>query len=146
MRPIGEADFPVVAELVRRAEAAWFGAPEQDENEVAERLRLAGPLSARSRLVEEDGRVVGAAWAGPAGTELTVDPDGNAALVLAELVPWLEGIGAGPLAALDRDEQLIESLERRGWRYDHSSFELIRAVEAGWDLPAPQWPAGGTVR
>jgi ribosomal protein S18 acetylase RimI-like enzyme len=140
IRAATEADFPALIALVGRAETALFGAPEQDAAEIAQRIRRADPLAARSRLCEQDGRVLGAAWCSRTDAEVTVDPDADAASVLEDLVAWLELVPAPPLAVAERDAALLDVLVRRGWETDHASFELLRDVEADWQIAAPAWP------
>jgi hypothetical protein len=128
IRAATEADLPALVELVRRAETALFGAPEQDAAEITERIRRADPLAERSRLSHEDGRVLGAAWCSRTEAEVTVDPEADPGSVLGELVAWLEEVPAPPLAAADRDAALLALLQRRGWRVDHVSYDLSRDV------------------
>jgi ribosomal protein S18 acetylase RimI-like enzyme len=142
IRAATEADLPALVELVRRAETALFGAPEQDAAEITERIRRADPLAERSRLSHEDGRVLGAAWCSRTEAEVTVDPEADPGSVLGELVAWLEEVPAPPLAAADRDAALLALLQRRGWRVDHVSYELSRDVGRDWEIAAPSWPAG----
>jgi hypothetical protein len=98
-RAITEADLPAVAELVRRVEAEFFGAPEQDAVEVADRVRQAEPLWHRSRLVENDGSLRGVAWSSRTEAQLAVDPDADPLPMLAELLAWLEQVPAPELGS-----------------------------------------------
>jgi ribosomal protein S18 acetylase RimI-like enzyme len=146
IRAITEADLAAVAELVRRVETALFGAPEQDAAEIADRVREAEPLAARSRLAEEDGQVRGAAWSSRTDAELAVDPDLEPLAVLAELLSWLEQLPAPELGVLSCDVALLDTLQERGWRHERSSFELFRDVSNDWQPAQPDWPDDVEVR
>jgi ribosomal protein S18 acetylase RimI-like enzyme len=72
---------------------------------------------------------------------LTADPAADPAAVYAALVDWIEATPVGQLDALAPDEALISLLTARGWRYDHSAYDLLRRLDDGWVPPAPTWPA-----
>src|SRR5579875_1567994 len=140
-RPVRPSDLPALAQLHRRWDTAWFGAPEHDEDEVREFVERAAPLAERSLLVLDGERIVGAAWRTATDSALLVDPDVDPAPVQAELIGWF-GAHGWPVEALSTDRVLVDALVRAGWTHHHSSFELQRAVADGWRPAAPQPPDG----
>ncbi|WP_375483605.1 GNAT family N-acetyltransferase [uncultured Jatrophihabitans sp.] len=146
IRAATRADVPAVADLHRRHDTAWFGAPETDERETTERFDLVGDLSVNTRLVSDGDRLVAAAWRFSTEAGLVVDPDADAPTVHADLLGWLEGGHGERVSVLDRDTVLRDTLAGRGWTHRHSVFDLRRAFDDGWSLPAPTWADGVTVR
>ncbi len=140
------ADLPAIAELQRRFDAAWFGVPEHDQNEVRESLECVDPLAEHSRLVVDGDRVLAAAWWWATDATLLVDPAVDPTPIYAELVPWFESQHGPGIEALSQDSRLVNALTARGWRHVASSFEMIRALGADWTLPQPVWPADIVVR
>lgn len=146
IRPATLADLPAIAELQRRYDTAWFGAPELDEAEVGESFRRVDPLAEHSRLVVDGARVIAAAWWWETSATLLVDPAVDPRPVYAEVLPWFEGQHGPAVEAVSTDRRLVEALTARGWRHVGSSFEMIRAVSPDWVLGVPLWPAGINVR
>ena len=144
MRAATRADIPAVAQLHRRSDTAWFGAPETDENETAEEFDLAGDLAANSRLLFDGDRLVGAALRFVTEAGLTVDPEADAAALYAQLLPWLAQSPV-QLEVLDRDAARRAELEARNWTYRYSAFDLRRGY-AGWTPPEPAWAEGVSAR
>lgn len=140
------ADIPAVAELHRRSDVAWFGAPETDESETAEEFDLADDLTLNSRLLFHDDRLVAAALRFVTEAGLTVDPDSDAAVLYDQLLPWVEQRSVQQLEVLDRDTVLRTALEAHGWTYRYSAFDLRRSYADGWTPPAPVWAEGVTAR
>ena len=138
-------DIPVVAALHRRADLAWFGAPETDESETAEEFDLAGDLAANSLLLFDGERLVGAALRFVTEAGLTVDPDADAPALYDHLLPWLEQRAVQQLEVLDRDTALRAALEAHDWTYRYSAFDLRRSY-ADWTPPEPVWGDGITAR
>lgn len=136
------ADVPAIADLERRWEAAWFGAPEQDEHEVRENFDRAEG----SRVLVEADRMVAAAWRWGTETMLVVDPDVALEPIYADLLAWLAERPGTTASALSRDQAFRSALEDRGWRHANSAFELSRAFTPDWVIAEPVWPEGVAVR
>lgn len=136
-------DLPAVAALQRRWETAWFGAPEQDEGEVAESFALADPMAEHSRLIFDGDELLAAAWWWRGSTTLLVDPVIDPAPIHSAMLAWFADQGGVPVEALAQDERLRAALTDRGWQHVSSSFELIHDARPVAD---PQWPAGITAR
>src|SRR3954452_148676 len=126
-RPAQPDDVPAITALHAAYDTHWFGAPEQDEDEVRQSLGRVDPLAGRSRVVlDDDGRITGAAWwwgEQTPSTTLVVDPSAGAA-PYDELLEWLRDNGVEVAEALAVDTVAVESLERQGWVHERSSFEL----------------------
>lgn len=141
LRAAVDADLPALTELQRACDTAWFGAPEDDEDEVREGLDLAD-----AACIVVDGPVcLGAGLRWRTGSSLVIHPTAADA-VAARLVGWLAEVGAPATDVLDRDVRLRTALAAAGWAYDHATFDLIRPVGPGWVLPAPSWPIGVEIR
>jgi len=136
------ADLSEITALQSAYDTAWFGEPEHDEDEVREWLELGN----RSCVVRDGERIVAAAVVWRTGSSAMIDPGADVDAVARLVVPWLTEAGAPATEALDRDAALRAVLVDAGWRYAYSTFELFRAVEPGWERPAPVWPDGVRVR
>lgn len=136
-------DLPAVAALQRRWESAWFGAPEQDEGEVAESFERADPMSEHSRLLFDGDALLAAAWWWRGSTTLLVDPAIDPAPAHDALLSWFADQGGVPVETLAQDERLRAALTDRGWQHVSSSFELTH--DAG-RVTEPYWPDGITAR
>jgi mycothiol synthase len=136
------ADLPAVIAAQVRWNTHWFGAPEDDEDELAEDFgRVASPQRYSQVVLDESGRLLAAAWCwSPTESAVVVDPAADLPRVHDVLLPWLRSVGVRTVEALDRDQPLRRSLERHGWEHDRSSFELSREVAAGPRLARPDWP------
>jgi ribosomal protein S18 acetylase RimI-like enzyme len=145
-RPATRDDLAALVDLQARVDLAWFGAVEQDEDEVREFLDRIDDLQHRSRVVLDDGRLVAAAFWEPNDAQLLVDPDIAPQAVHAELIAWFARRPTAKVVALARDEALRAALVERGWTHTRSSFDLLRPVTDDWELPAPSWPASVTAR
>lgn len=141
-RTVDPSDLPAIAELARRWEAAWFGAPERTEDEVRESFELAEA----SRLLVDDGRIVAAAWSWGTESVLTVDPDVASDPIYSDLLAWLAVRPGMAIEALSQDEPLRRALARAGWQHTHSAFELMRPITPDWVIAEPEWPTGVTIR
>ena len=139
-------DLAALVDLQARVDLAWFGAVEQDEDEVREFLDRIDDLQQRSTVVLEDGRVVAAAFWEPNDAHLLVDPDIAPQAVHAELIAWFADRPTAKVIALARDEALRAALVERGWTHTRSSFDLLRPVTEDWEIPAPIWPETLRVR
>jgi mycothiol synthase len=142
LRDAGPDDLSEITALQIAFDRAWFGRPEHDEDEVREWVELGDRLV----VVQDGDRLVGAGNRWRTGSALIVDPGADAAAALALLVPWLAEVGAPDTEVLDRDEAAVRALTAAGWRYEHSTFDLLRPLEPGWTRPAAEWPAGVEVR
>jgi mycothiol synthase len=138
VRPASGDDVPAIAALDRRWETVWFGAPEQDEDEVRERFDRAED----SVLVLDGDRPIAASWWAGVDASLVVDPAAAVEEVYPVVLAWLERQPGLELSALNRDAKLLAALDTRGWRHVNSSFELIRPVTDDWVLADPVWPDG----
>jgi mycothiol synthase len=141
-RPATPDDVPAIADLERRWETRWYGAPELSESEVRESYERAQS----SRLLIDDGRIVAAAWVWQSSTVMVVDPDAAVAPIYADLLPWFAGHPGVEVEAISRDDVLQSALTDYGWRHVNSSFELVRAVTPDWEIAEPVWPEGIEVR
>ena len=144
-RPATQDDLPLIVDLQRRFDLAWFGASEHSPDEVAEFLGYAEPLPDGSLLVFDGARLIGFALRFGTDTALTIDPDVDDAAVLALLLPWFAQ-APGRTEVLSRDAAAVGAIEAAGWRYDKSTFDLLVAVGDGLTLAAPKWPDGVVVR
>jgi mycothiol synthase len=139
-------DLAAIVELHERYDTAWFGSPENDEDDVRKSLGRVAQLAEHSRLIGDGVRLLAAAWWGGSDATLLVDPDADPKPLYADLLPWLEGHAAPSIDVLSQDERLLAALDERRWRHIRSSFELIRAVTPGWTIAEPQWPRGISVQ
>ena len=142
LEPTGLERLSEITALQRRYDEHWFGEPENDADEVQEWLELGD----RRCLVRDGDRVAAAATVWRTGSSVVIDPGADVAAAAALIVPWLAEAGAPTTEVFDRDAALRGELLSAGWRYAYSSFDLFRAVDASWTLPAPTWPAGLQVR
>jgi len=142
LRAMRDADLTAVTELYRAYDVAWFGAPEHGPDEVADEYGLAEAAC----VIEEGGQVLAAAMRSRTGATAVIDPARDPVASAELLVRWLTFGGAREVEVLDRDEVLRAALSAAGWRYHHSSFELLRPLDDGWMPAAPHWPAGVTAR
>lgn len=142
LREAASADLPALTELQRAYDTAWFGAPENDEDEVREGLDMADVAC----LVMNGASCVGAGLRWRTGSSLVIHPDADSDAVQALLVPWLAEVDAPCTEVLDRETSLRAALTAAGWVYDHATFDLIRPVSPEWVLPEPKWPTGVEVR
>jgi len=154
LRPYSPGDLAALIELQHAYESAWFGAPQQNEDEVREAVDKADAVV----LAVDDGRVVGAAYAWRTGAHVIADRAADSAndaaadsantvdAVFALLLPWLRSHAVPEVEALDREVRLIAALERFGWRYAHSAYDLHRTVTPELVLPEPRWPDGVELR
>ncbi len=135
-------DIPALVDLQRRFDVAWFGVPEQGEDEVRESWDRIDPLTENSRLIFTDGRLVASAWRWGAATDLLVDPDIDPSAVYDDLLVWFAAGPAVVIEALHQDERLRAALTARGWQHTRSGFDLLRPVTTDWVLADPIWPPG----
>lgn len=145
LRPATTDDLPLIVELQRRFDIAWFGASEHSPGEVAEFLGYAEPLAQGSLLVLDGERLVGVALRFGTDTVLTVDPEIDDAPILALLLPWFAE-QPGRTEVLSRDEGAVAAVEAAGWTYDKSMFDLLVDVGAELILAEPVWPDGVVAR
>ncbi len=139
-RPASPADVPALTELWRRWDTHWFGAPEHDESELREDLAPLSSLEEQTLLVHDEEELVGAAWWWGQHTVVLAAPVAERTEVIRLLLDAGEAADRRDAFALDRDTELVEALTARGWRYEHSAFDLVRAVAPDWTLPEPAWP------
>jgi mycothiol synthase len=142
LRGATSEDLTALTQLQRAYDAAWFGAPEHDADEVREGLDLAEAAC----VVIDGNRIVGSGVRRRTDASVVIDPAAAADAVHALLVPWLTTVGAPETEVLDRDESLRAALTAAGWTQDRSTFELLRPVSPGWVLAEPTWPAGVEIR
>lgn len=130
-RPLTAADLPAAAELHAAFDRRWFGQPENDLAEVTQSFERAQD----SLLVlDDDGEPVLVAWWASPTEPLLVGTDSPAAYDLA--LPWFAEAGV-QVDALAQDAVLAAALQRHGFGYLRSSYELLRPAEG---LAAPVWP------
>lgn len=137
-------DLPAITALHRAWDTHWLGAPENDESEIREDLERVP--AGQSVLVHDGLSLVGVGWWWGIDTTLLAHPDADQAAVHAVLLDWFHERRAPQIQALSRDDALRSALTARAWPHDHSSFELVRPVEAEWRLEEPEWPAGVEIR
>jgi ribosomal protein S18 acetylase RimI-like enzyme len=140
-RPLTAADAPRLLALSNAQDRAWWGQDETDEDEVTQRLRLAGDLERRSRGVEAPQGLVGAAlsFGSHDDTDVVIDPalDPDVRRQVEDtLLGWVLEAGIGKLESPAHDAGRLGSLARHGFVPAWSSFELERSPE----LPLPDAP------
>jgi ribosomal protein S18 acetylase RimI-like enzyme len=141
LRAVTADDAPRLLELSNAVDRDWWGQDETDADEVEQRLRLAGDLSRRSRLVETMDGVVGFAlsFGSHDDTDLTIDPalppDARRQVEDA-LLGWLVEVGISQLESPSQAADRLEAFARHGFVPTWSSFELERDPE----LPLPDAP------
>jgi ribosomal protein S18 acetylase RimI-like enzyme len=146
IRPATAADVPALTDLFGRHDTAWFGAVEESEKEIADRLGSVEDLATNTALVFDGEGLLGAAMRWRTDTTLIVAPDIDPHPVYDQLVPWLAAGTPSHVEVLGRDDALREYLEARGWRHRRSSFELFGKVDDTLHLDRPLRPDGITVR
>lgn len=139
LRPAELADRPAITALQARYDVHWFGAPERDDDEMAEELDNA----AESIVVVDGDSLVAIVWTDPPGATLTIDPTVPSGPVLDVALGWLKEREA-KVEVLSRDEVLRTAFADAGWAHQRSAFELMRSADGDW-LDEPEWPAGITV-
>jgi ribosomal protein S18 acetylase RimI-like enzyme len=144
-RPATRDDLPLIVDLQRRFDLAWFGSSEHSPDEVAEFLGYAAPLPEGSLLAFDGDRLVGVALRFGTDTVLTIDPSADAERVLAILLPWFAE-RPGRTEVLSKDAIAVAAIEAAGWTYDKSTFDLIVDVTPDLKLAEPIWPDGVAVR
>jgi ribosomal protein S18 acetylase RimI-like enzyme len=146
-RPASPEDLPAAAELARRADTAWFGAPERDQDEIGEYFEQVADFETSSRMFFDDDRLVAVALRNDTDAWFETDPDQEVTRRVADaLIDWFAGFEKPKMEALDRNSAMRNALEARGWRHLRSSFELMREVTDDWTLAAPSYPSGVEVR
>ena len=144
-RPATRADIAAAAELAARAETFWFGAPEEDADEVAEHFDHVPSLETGSRVFLDGDAIVAVALHNSHDAWFVTDPHLTGA-VADNLIDWYAALDNPHLDALDRDTALRAALDGHGWRHARSSFELIRPVTDDWTLAEPRYPDGVETR
>ena len=142
VEPAGLERLSEITALQRRYDLAWFGEPENDADEVRERLELGG----RQCIVREGDRVVAHGNAWRTGSSVVIDPAADQRTAAELAVGWLRDVTAPATEVLVRDTVLRDVLIAAGWTYAYSTFDLYRAVEPTWKRPPPAWPDGVAVR
>lgn len=138
-------DLTAIAELQRRHDLHWFGASEHSVEEVAEFLSYAEPLSQNSLLALDGKGLIAVALRFGTDTILAVDPEAEPEPVYRQLLPWFAE-QPGHIELLSRDKRAITVVERAGWTYYKSAYDLIVEVTPELQLADPVWPAGVEVR
>jgi mycothiol synthase len=151
LRPPREDDFDAMLEVLNAAARAVDGEDEYS----AEGLRtwLNSPkvdLERDVRVAEEAGRLIGFADVDPQGEnpitwwcDVRVDPDADAAVVVPELVGWLEQRarkGRLRVWTPSKVRAVAEVFERLGFQPIRHSFRM--AVEFDGAPDPPVWPEG----
>jgi GNAT superfamily N-acetyltransferase len=122
-------------------EAAWFGVPEVNAEEVGAWIDSEGGLDPGVVAVDPAGAVGGFASPGRHQAVLLADPS-RAAELIDELLPWLRAHGdAVELMTFAADAERVAAFERHGLRHRRSSFSLARPDDAG-PVPAAVFPDG----
>lgn len=134
-------DAPRLLDLSNAVDRAWWGHEETDADEIEQRLRLAGDLTRRTRVVDRDGRPVGYAvtFGSQGDTDVLIDPALEATSrrrVEEALLGWLVEVGADHLEAPSHDRGLLAAYARHGFVPSWSSYELERSPTLPL-LPAP---------
>ena len=146
-RPATSDDVALAAELAARFDTAWFGAPENDEDEIGEYFDQVPSFETDSRVFSDDGRVLAVALHNPHDAWFVTDPDQELTRRVADdLIAWYATFDNPKLEVLDRDEALRAKLAAHGWQHQRSSFELVRPVSAEWTIAEPRYPDGVEVR
>lgn len=137
------SDLAAITALQARDDLHWFGDVEHDEDEVREELEPVPDLVTQSLLVIDDaGEVIGATWWWGVQTTVLAGPGPDRPAVIDMLLDHLRDHDVNDVFALSRDAELVDAITARGWVHTHSGFDLLRAVNADWELPEPAWPEG----
>jgi mycothiol synthase len=157
LRTYREDDFDPLLDLFNRHQLAAFG----EADATAEDLRtwLTTPyvdVERDIRILERDGRIVGYADVDPTREEpprwwcdVKVDPDADAAEVVATLVGWIDERAAAEGGTVrvwtsDNDHRITGAFRALGFEPARHSFRMeIDLSEEGRE---PVWPEGVTVR
>lgn len=145
VRPATLDDLPLIVDLQRRFDLAWFGKVEQGADEVREFLGYAEPLADASLMLLDAGRLVAFGLRFGQDTSFVNDPESDSAAVLAHMLPWFAQ-HPGAVEVIAREEAVIAGLEATGWTYHKSAYDLIADVTPDLVLAEPRWPEGVTVR
>jgi mycothiol synthase len=149
VRPVTADDASRLLELSNALDRHWWGQDETEADEIEQRLRLAGDLSQRSRVVETTDGVVGfvLSFGSHDDTDLAVEP----ALAADErrqvedlLLGWVVDAGIGQLESPSQATDRLEAFARHGFVPTWSSFELER--EPARPFPASPLPDGVELR
>jgi GNAT superfamily N-acetyltransferase len=142
VRPASHDDAPRLLRVSNAVDREWWGQPETELDEVEQRLRLAGNLSAHTCVIEVDGSVAGyAVRFARHDTDLLIAPDLDPATrgrVEDALLGWVVETGADRLDVPAQADQQLATLGRYGFVPVWSSFEMERAradLAAGAGFP-----------
>jgi mycothiol synthase len=145
-RPCRPEDLDAVIDLFCRYEQRFRGAPDTEAADITEDWATPGwDFAVNTRVLEQDGRVVGYALTVQEHADTVVDVDLDDDEPWRRLLGWVETAGR-PLEhyAPDGDPRLNRLLGERGW-VDARRFWRMR-IELHEPVPEPVWPQGVEVR
>jgi mycothiol synthase len=156
LRPPREGEFDALLELMNAHQLAAFGEADYTADDL--RTWLTTPYVDVERdirvLERDDGRLIGYADADPTRDEpprwwcdVKVDPDADAAEVLAELVAWLdERARKGRLRVWtsETDLRIVDAFSRLGFEPLRHSYRM--EIDLAGDAREAIWPDGISVR
>ena len=145
-RPATRDDLAAVVELFGRYDLRYRGYVDSDESDLLDDWDSPGwDMEAGTRLLEEDGAVIGYATVSDEFADTILDPDRWDEALAVRLLEWVE---RHPVHlehyAPDTHPELNALLERRGWVPARRFWRMRRELDG--PLPEPQCPAGVQVR
>jgi mycothiol synthase len=148
-RPASRADLPAIVELWLAFDTAVRGFPDSDESDVTQDWDTPGfDLEKSTRVLVDDGRLVGYALVNGTETDSTVHPDRFGQGLEERLARWVE-TAAAPGTVLEHFAPvalpvLNDVLATCGWSPARTFWRMRIAHDT--PAPAPTWPAGVVVR
>ncbi len=145
-RPATREDLGSILEVYWRYDEVVRGGRDTDETDISGEWDAPGfDLASSTRVVEQDGSVIGYAVVDAHGGADSVVFPGSPAAAQDHLLDWLEG-WASPLEQHlpDADVELAELMRRRDWTPTRQFWRM--RIELDAPTPVPQWPDDLTVR
>lgn len=148
-RPATRADLAGVLALCLTFDVAVRGFPDSDESDILADWDVPGfDLGACTRLLEDDGQVVGYAVVSGSETDSVVRPSHTGQGLEARLIRWIE-TAADPGTTVTHSvpvvlPDLAAAFDSCGWRPTRTFWRM--RIDHLSEPPPAQWPAGVGVR
>lgn len=145
-RPSSPVDLQAVIDLFCRYEERFRGAPDTEAADITDDWGSPGwDFAVNTRVLEQDGRVVGYALTVQEHADTVVDVDLDDDEPWERLLAFVEGAGR-PLEHYvpDGDARLNRLLIARGWVAARRFWRM--RIDFDGPVPEPVWPEGVTVR